>query len=92
VYNRQLSFDATVIDKMPQCPENMYFDQLLTPGELNKVITHMGSFAAPGESGLSPMAMEKLPKEAKEVLLRIIQCYWNGLDKKPEPWLCSSMD
>jgi hypothetical protein len=44
----------------------------------------MASLAAPGESGLSPIAMKKLPKEARETLLSIVHRYWNGLDDNPE--------
>jgi hypothetical protein len=85
VYNWQSSFDLTVINKVLQCPENPPdFNQLPTLGELNKAITKMASLAAPGELGLSPMAMKKLPKEARDALLEIIHHYWNGLDNNPE--------
>jgi hypothetical protein len=84
VYNRQSSFDPTVIDKVPQHPKNPDFDQLPTLGELNKAITNMASLVAPGELGLSPIAMKKLPKEARGALLKIIHHYWNGLDENPE--------
>jgi hypothetical protein len=39
---------------------------------------------APGESGLSPMAMEKLPRKAKIVKLEVVHWYWNGLNPNPE--------
>jgi hypothetical protein len=41
-------------------------------GELDEAITNMISLMAPGESGLSPMAMEKLPRKAKIVKLEVV--------------------
>jgi hypothetical protein len=84
VYNRESSFDPTVIDEVLQRPDNPDFNQLPTLAELNKAINDMASLAAPGESGLSPIAMKKLPKEAKEILLEIIHRYWNRIDENPE--------
>ena len=57
-YNQELLFDPTVIDKVPQRPENLNFDQLPTLQELNKANANMASLAAPVELGLSPMAMK----------------------------------
>jgi hypothetical protein len=84
VHNQESFFDPTVIDDVPQRPENPNFDQLPSLEELNKAIAEMASLAAPGESGLSPIAMKKLPKEARETLLSIVHRYWNGLDDNPE--------
>jgi hypothetical protein len=84
VYNRVSSFDPTVIDDVEQRPKDLDHDQLPTIEELNKAISDMASLAAPGESGLSPMAMKKLPKEARMALLDVIHRYWNGLDENPE--------
>ena len=84
VYNRESFFDPTVIDDVPQRPENENFDQLPSLDELNKAIAEMASLAAPGESGLSPIAMKKLPKEARENLLSIVHRNWNGLDENTE--------
>ena len=84
VYNRESFFDPTVIDDVSQCPENPNFDQLPSLEELNKAIAEMALLAAPGESGLSPIAMKKLPMEARETLLSIVHRFWNGLDENPE--------
>jgi methylthioribose-1-phosphate isomerase len=48
VYNRESSFDLTVIDEVLQHPEDLKFDQLPTIEELNKAITNMASLTAPG--------------------------------------------
>jgi hypothetical protein len=53
VYNRESFFDPTVIDDIPQCPENPNFDQLPSLEELNKAIAEMPSLAAPQESPAS---------------------------------------
>jgi hypothetical protein len=52
--------------------------------ELNDAIANMTSLAALGDSGLLPIAMKKLPREMRAVLLNIIHQYWNGLDSNPE--------
>lgn len=84
VNNRVSLFDLPVIDNGLQHSEDLDFDQLPTLEELNKAISNMTSLAAPGESGLSPMAMKELPTEARVALLSIIHCYWNGLNKNLE--------
>jgi exonuclease III len=84
VYNRESSFDPSIVDEIPQRPESVDFDQLPSIEELNEAIKGMASLAAPGESGLSPMAMKKLPAEMRQILLKIVHRYWNGLDPNPE--------
>jgi hypothetical protein len=44
----------------------------------------MTTLVAPGDPGLSPIAMKKLPKEARLIMLDIIHHYWNGIDNNPE--------
>jgi hypothetical protein len=55
------SYNPTIVNDIPQHPESPGFDQLPLIEELNKAILNMTSLAAPGDSGLSPMAMKKLP-------------------------------
>jgi exonuclease III len=84
VYNMDSSYDPSVVDDIPQYPDSPDFDQLPSFEELDSAISDMASLAAPGDSGLSPMAMKKLPREMKLILLNIIHRYWNGLDPNPE--------
>jgi hypothetical protein len=84
VYNRVSSFNPGVIDDVLQCPEDLDHDQLPSIEELDKAINNMTLLAAPGESGLSPIAMKKLSREARMALLSIIHHYWNGLNKNRE--------
>jgi hypothetical protein len=45
----------------------------------------MATLAAPRESDLPPIALKKLPREARMVLLDILHMYWNAdLDDNPE--------
>jgi hypothetical protein len=61
VYNLESSYGPSVIDNIPQYPESPDFDQLPSIAELKEAISNMASLAAPGDSGLLPMAMQKLP-------------------------------
>jgi hypothetical protein len=84
VYNMESSYDPTTVDDIPQYPESHDFDQLPSIEELNEAILNIASLAARGDSGLLPMAMKKLPRGMRAVLLKIIHQYWNGLDSNPE--------
>jgi hypothetical protein len=82
------SYDPSIIDDIPQYPESINFDQLPSIEELDEAISSMASLAAPaGDSGLSPMAMKKLPREMRIILWNIIQQYWNRLDLTRLPTL-----
>jgi hypothetical protein len=59
INNRESSYDPYVVEEIPQQPESVDFDQ-----DLKKTIKGMASMAAaPGESGLSPMAMKNSPQK-----------------------------
>ena len=61
-FHRESFFDPTVIDDVPQRPENPDLDQLPSLEELNKAIAEIASLAAPGKYGLSPIEMKKIQR------------------------------
>jgi hypothetical protein len=56
------------------------FSKLPSFEGLKEAVAGMVSLAAPGKMGFTPLAMKKLLKDMRLILLSIIQCCWNGLD------------
>jgi hypothetical protein len=80
LFNSEPEVNTTVLDRLPQYEIAHELDGTPTRSEVLNAIKKMANYKAPGQSKLTTDMLKKLPPQALNFYIDIIQEFWNNKD------------
>jgi hypothetical protein len=87
LFNRDdIDTDFSVLDDIRQRPTETELGHTPTRDEILQALKKMKNNKAPGESGVSAEALKALSNGSQNVLIDLIQNFWNNEDLNYDEW------